>query len=74
MWTASEIKTDADIHAECVTFLGLVHEDYSEIDVIYALLALSTFHDALWGHMQRQWVSGRACKLPVAGLNCTAPV
>jgi hypothetical protein len=37
------------IHAECVLFLSLVHDDYSELDVIYALLASTTLLDARLG-------------------------
>jgi hypothetical protein len=43
------MKTNAEIHAECVRFLGLAHEDYRELDIIYVLLAMKTFADARLG-------------------------
>ena len=48
-WTVTEMKSHADVYDECFTFLGLVHEDYIEIDVIYALLAFATFMDPRLG-------------------------
>lgn len=44
-WFSLAMKTLPDLHAECVLVLGLVHDDYSELDVIYAILAFTTFKD-----------------------------
>jgi tetratricopeptide (TPR) repeat protein len=48
-WMSTKMKTNLDLYAEAATFLGLVHEDYMELDVIYGILALTTFADPRLG-------------------------
>jgi MYND finger len=48
-WVRGEMKDDGDTHSECVTFLGLVHKDYRELNIIYAILAHTTFGDPRLG-------------------------
>jgi hypothetical protein len=45
-WNDKEMKNHAKIHAECVTFLDLVHEDYSEMECYIWI--------PIWGHLQMQ--------------------
>jgi tetratricopeptide (TPR) repeat protein len=49
LWQPTDIGTYVELHAECVTFLGLAHPEYSEIDAFYALLARITYIDPRLG-------------------------
>lgn len=43
LWAVLKMKNDSEIYAECQTIVEHAHEDYSEMDSVYALMAMKIF-------------------------------